>query len=267
VLAWSLDEPLYAALAGVPGLTVFALSHRPAEALPGWLPRLLGPPRVICAPNLGYDWGGYQQFLAAGAWRGFEAVFFLHDDVILHDPGLFAAAWERLQAARGLRVIGNGRNDVPRPWPATHPHCYAHSAWKPPHPGFVHDTVRGSFLAAGRPALETLGSFEVLWDRRGWFGVGAGNWSLRATGGKIQDRLGPEAFEFLSERYRASPFLQELERGQPAARRAAPPPVARLRYALLRRISAGLMRRYFAAATPAVRRAWARRMQALFSRI
>ena len=178
VVAWRQCPELYQTLAAIPGLDVYVLSHLPKFSEGQWLSELLPSERVLWAPNLGYDWGGYQQFITTGIHHQYDFVFFSHDDIVLLDQGLFRACEELIASRDGSCVVGNGRASDKRDYPRTHIHCYAHSHWKPPSWDFCHDTVRGSFFATSSQALDRIGDFEVLWDRRGFFGVGAGNWSL-----------------------------------------------------------------------------------------
>lgn len=265
VVAWRRRPELYQTLAAIPGLDVYALSHHPENSEPRWLSELLPSERVVRAPNLGYDWGGYQQFLTTGIHQRYDYVFFSHDDIELLDQTIFLACEELIASQGGSCVVGNGRAGAKRDYPRTHIHCYAHSCWKPPSWDFCHDAVRGSFFATSRQALDRIGDFEVLWDRRGFFGVGAGNWSLRATCGKIQAALGEPAFQYLSETYRSSPYLHELERGQDERQQTQSPLVWRIRYKLLRSLASALMTGYMNSASAAGKRRLALLMDRIFS--
>ena len=110
-------------------------------------------------------------------------------------------------------VVGNGRNSLPKNWPATHPESYFHSSWYPPELSFVHDTIRGSFFATTRDSLNKLEKFEVFWDRY-HASTYFGNWSLRATCAKWQYHYGTDCFGFLSDQSLESKWLLELVRGQ-----------------------------------------------------
>ncbi len=209
VAGWALDQALLEQLTAIPEVDVFLLSHRPAEAVSAALRRLLPPERWWHAPNVGYDWGTFQQFFEAGLHRRYRFACFMHDDVTLTDPGLFAAATAALRA--GAAVVGNGWNGAPtnhiergEPW------CYAHSSQPPPRAR--HATVRGSFLAMATADLDAAGGFEVFWDR--WrLRVETGNNSLVASCAKFAARFGNERFAYLSNEYCASPYLVEHVRG------------------------------------------------------
>jgi hypothetical protein len=84
----------------------------------------------------------------------------------------------------------------------------------------------------------------VFWDRRQWCGIGAGNWSLRATCGKAQDLLGENAFIYLSNQYLVSPFLRELERGTSDYKRKKPQTRWIIKNKMLVSISTALMNNY-----------------------
>jgi len=219
VAGWHFCEALFAQLAEVPRLTVFVVSHRPARQMPAWLTRYIPTDRIFIEPNVGYDWGCYQQFLEKGAWRAFAAVFFMHDDVAIRDRGFVGASLDLL--AQGHRVVGNGRNSSHRAWPRTHTERYAHSRWLPPSLDFEHDTVRGSFFVAARETLEAVGRLEIFWDRF-HLNIRFGNWSMTPTCGRIQEMFGERAFAFLSEKYRASAYVDEYERGEAGSGSDAP---------------------------------------------
>lgn len=207
--------------------TVYVVSHRPLGEVPPGVFRIVGEDRVLARPNLGYDWGCYQQFLETGLWRAHPYVFFMHDDVVVRDIAFVPASIARLEG--GARFVGNGRNAAKDDWPATHAHCYAHAAVRPPGPAFRHPTVRGSFLATTREALDGLGAFEVFWDPLR-ISDRYGNWSVVATGARMAVRFGPDCVAFLSDTSLESDHLVELVRGDPAADR---PPASQSRPAAL----------------------------------
>ena len=210
ITGWHYPRESYARIAAGRLGDVYVVSHRSRAQTPTWLSEHLPSERVLVEPNAGYDWGCFQQFLERNVWKDYEYIFFMHDDLSITDLGFVEASKELM--ATGCKVIGNGRNSAKRDWPRTHIECYAHSSWIPPSMSFEHDTVRGSFLATSRDVLERLGSFEVFWDRMR-LSVRFGNWSMISTCGKLTDVFGEKTFGFLSEKYRASCFITEHERG------------------------------------------------------
>lgn len=214
IVGWYFQRELLEALQSISGLQLFVISHQPRKVVPEWVLHTQSDNHLFFERNIGYDWGAYQQFISKEIWKNFETIFFMHDDVTLFDSSVFPICDDTIHSHAGNCVIGNGRNTTKRDWPLTHIYCYAHSVWKPPSWDFEHDTVRGSFFAVSRSALAQIKSFEILWDRRRFYGVGAGNYSLRATCGRIQYVLGEGSFLFLNETYRHSSYLIEQERGQ-----------------------------------------------------
>ena len=194
----------------IPGVRLYLLCHRSEGDVPGPIRDRLGD-RLPLRPNLGYDWGACQQFIAAGIHRRHRYVAFMHDDVELLDDELFAAAIRRLD--EGATVVGNGRNNAVRDWhEAGESHAYAHSMASPPPRGFRHDTVRGSFLALRSATIDEIGGFEIFWDPYRLM-LETGNFSLVATAAKLAQLGGPRAFEFLSEESLRSDYLIEEVRG------------------------------------------------------
>jgi hypothetical protein len=208
VAGWHFNEAFYRQVTGLGG-DVFVISHRARRDIPDYVPGLVGRERVCCEPNFGYDWGCYQQFLRRGLWRDYDYAMFIHDDVEIRSPDLFPRCIERLTAHA---VVGNGRVDQRCAYPDITPQSYAHGMWKPPSRRFTHDVVRGSFFATTRQALGRLGTFEVHWDSLRLYS-NLGNWSTRASCGRWESLLGETCFGFLSDAYRDSEFLLELERG------------------------------------------------------
>jgi hypothetical protein len=265
VVAWHLNQELLESVASLPDVDVYVLSHQPQASLPAWLYGLIPGGRVFVEPNLGYDWGAYQQFIQKGAYQDYELAYFAHDDITLLNSGLFDLCAQIIFDRGGYCVVGNGRPTFKHDWPRTHIQCYAHSTWKPPSWDFCHDTVRGSFLATSRQAIDRIGHFEVFWDRRKLFGVGAGNWSLRATCGKMQALFGERTFHYLSEEYRSSPFLLEQERGTESYRKTSLPLFNRYRYKAIVILSRWLMTRYMNAPSLPVKQAYSQLMGRIFS--
>jgi len=243
ILAWHTNPGLYETLVGIPGLDLYILSHRRELELPTDLQAQLNG-HILFEPNLGYDWGGYQQFLEKEIYKQYSVIFFAHDDIVILDNDIFNACVELIDSTRGNCIVGNSRQSNKRDWPLTHIHSYAHSKWKPPSWDFCHDVVRGSFFATSSAALTSLGRFEILWDRHGFFGVGAGNWSLRATCGKFQYYLGEDAFRYLNDTDQASPYLIELYRGQSKKKPHHVSIIWRMRYKLMVELSRLLMVNY-----------------------
>ncbi len=263
ITGWHFPPALFRQLEKGVAADIFLLSHRPRAVLPVEVTRVVAPRRVLFEPNVGYDWGCYQQFLDTGIWRNYDYIFFMHDDMIIKNLGFIEAAQDLL--GRGHSVIGNGPAFPPRPWPKTHPESYAHSVWKPPTANFCHDVVRGSFLATTREALEQIGSFEVYWDR--WhLTIYFGNWSLRATCGKWQALLGDRCFGFLSDTWCESEFISEQYRGQETSRDVPTVESGAARVVVadwVYRLARASMSRYWDADVSFVRRRWdkfARRM-------
>lgn len=219
VAGWYFYRALYEALVTIPDVDVFVVSHRSFEAIPPDVGPILDKVRLLPRPNVGYDWGCYQQFLETGIWRSYDYIFFLHDDLIIHDPGFVDACLNLLE--RGFKVIGNQRPIAKTDWPKTHSECYAHSTWKPPSRDFQHEAVRGSFFATTRSVLEEVGCFEVFWDRFG-LNLGFGNWSLRATCGKLYDAFGEDTFGYLSDVSPERAFITEMKRGGTGKRELLP---------------------------------------------
>jgi len=266
IVGWYFQQDLLETLQNIPGLQLYILSHKPRKAILEWVTNPIPEHHLFFERNIGYDWGAYQQFIAKDIWKNFETVFFMHDDITLLDSSVFQICHETIQSHAGKCVVGNGRNTSKRDWPLTHIHCYAHSLWKPPAWDFEHDTVRGSFFAISRSALARINRFETLWDRRRLYGVGAGNYSLRATCGRIQYMLGEEAFLFLSEAYRRSSYLIELERGQEWTPRTAKSPVWKGMNTILVNTSKKLMTWYMNA-DPVRKQILSRFMQSLFRHV
>jgi len=209
VLGWHFHRHVLEQLAGIARADVYILCHRPISEVPNFVSDLIQADHIITRPNVGYDWGGYQQFLETNIWRNYKYVFFLHDDLQILDLGFVERCIQFFN--EGRKFVGNGliRQDH---WPQSRIECYAHANWGPPSTKWRHRIIRGSFLATTRESLELLNGFDVFWDRLR-ISIGFGNWSLVATCGKMQHIFGPEFVAYLGEKYGESPYITELHRG------------------------------------------------------
>jgi hypothetical protein len=238
IVGWHFTPDVYQKLAAVSGLKLFVLSHKSGGETPAWLNKLVGTENIFYRPNLGYDWGAYQQFIESGVYRDFSHLFFLHDDVQIKDVR-FIEACEAL-LAQGHKIVGNGKNSDCCNWfKMMAPAVYAHSNWLPADAFFCHKTVRGSFWATTREVIDRIAPLEIFWDRF-HLADGFGNHSLIATCGKAEWLFGEKCFAFLGETYLESRFITEAVRG---GLPAAPPPSTRTVSRLARRYFLGAYRR------------------------
>jgi hypothetical protein len=211
ITGWHFPEDFFRQVGTIPGVDLYVVSHKKRKDLPRFVIELVGEDRVLVRPNLGYDWGCYQQFLASGLWRDYQAVFFMHDDIEIHDTGFVEATLKLLEK---YAVVGNGvgEGSVSYTGVNKHPYAYAHSHWKPDSFTFAHYTVRGSYFATTRDVLEAIGKFEVHWDLFR-LKIAFGNWSTKASCGKMEALYGAECFGFLSKTFGSSQYITEFYRG------------------------------------------------------
>lgn len=190
-------------------MDIYVVSHQPRSRIPEFVLDVVPANRVFFEPNIGYDWGCYQQFLDKGIWRHYDYTIFMHDDIQVVDPGFVKRTIEMLQVHP---VVGNANLHSRPNNPEMRSFSYAHASWKPPTPGFTHSNLRGSYIAATRQALERLGRFEVYWDP---FHLTSrfGNWSTKASCARWQHALEGKPFGFLSDEGLESDYLIEFVRG------------------------------------------------------
>ena len=212
ITGWHYPPEFYQSLSALTGADLYIVSHKRRRDIPDFIFDLVDKDMILVRPNIGYDWGCYQQFLRTKLWRKYETIFFIHDDVDILDLGFIEETKILLQQHA---VIGNGVNQGAVSYASVnkHPYAYAHSSWKPNFFNFSHYTVRGSFFATTRDVLEKMGSFEVYWDLFK-LNIGFGNWSTKATCGKLEDLYGEECFGFLSDTFGRSKYLVEFYRGE-----------------------------------------------------
>jgi len=212
VLGWYFyDRDFYEKLSSLANTDIYVVSHKSPKDVPDWASDVVGVSNFFYEPNYGYDWGGYQQFLERDVWRQYKYVFFMHDDIIVKDYGFVEECRRRLET---YVVVGNGAQQEHPIIPANNPQRYSHTQ-NLPKPDEAHSGVRGSFLATTRAGLETVGAFEVFWDR---FHISDafGNHSLVSTFHKWSQKADSADFcDWLSETYCESQWITELQRGKP----------------------------------------------------
>ncbi|MFL7814393.1 MAG: hypothetical protein AB8I40_12030, partial [Anaerolineales bacterium] len=80
IIGWHFQEEFFREVLSIPDADFYVLSHKARKAIPPYIIQELGEPQVLIRPNIGYDWGCYQQFLESGLWKGYEYLYFMHDD-------------------------------------------------------------------------------------------------------------------------------------------------------------------------------------------
>jgi hypothetical protein len=88
--------------------------------------------------------------------------------------------------------------------------------------------------------LEELGSFEVYWDPFKIF-IGFGNWSTKASCGKMEAAFGPDCFGYLSETFGSSDYITEFVRGEEGGDLNQPEGVKQKMYRVIKRASRVLL--------------------------
>jgi hypothetical protein len=212
ITGWHFPLEFYQALAEISEVDIYVISHKKRSDVPEFLTSLIAEDQILYYSNIGYDWGCYQQFISSGIWQQYQTLFFMHDDIKIHDFGFVEEAKRLLKTHA---VIGNGwsMGGVSFSDVRGHPYAYAHSGWKPDSFDFQHRTVRGSFFATSTEVIRNLGAFEVYWDPFKIF-IGFGNWSTKATCGKLEGRFGPDCFGYLSDTFGQSKYITEFVRGE-----------------------------------------------------
>ncbi len=85
IAGWHFKEDVYAQLHEAISEDIFVISHRPPFMTPNFIVNYVNHNNIFYEANLGYDWGCYQQFIAKGIWQAYDVIFFLHDDLIVHN--------------------------------------------------------------------------------------------------------------------------------------------------------------------------------------
>ncbi len=243
ITGWHYPPDLYQSLYSLEDADIYIVSHKKRREIPGFIYDLVSEERVLIRPNIGYDWGCYQQFLESGVWKDYKTIFFIHDDIDIHDLGFVEETKKLLKIHQ---VVGNGvgKGSVSYTSVNKHSYAYAHSNWKPDTFNFQHYTVRGSFFATTREVLERVGSFEVFWDPFK-LNIGFGNWSTKSTCGKLEDIYGAVCFGFLSETFGRSDYITEYFRGVKEGKITQETGFKRDLYAFLKRISTIYLEIYY----------------------
>ena len=235
ITGWHFPTDFYQQIAALSDVDVYIVSHKKMRDVPAFISELFPPERILIKSNIGYDWGCYQQFIDSGLWKDYELVFFMHDDILIHDYGFINQVALLL---KDYRVIGNGRGkgSVGHSCLKSHPYAYAHSTWRPDSFDFCHPTVRGSFFALSSRSLSKLGDFEVYWDPFKVF-IDFGNWSTKATCGKMADCFGENSFGYLSDEFGTSDYMTEFVRGEEGGSLSQPGGIKGWLYTIIKRFS------------------------------
>jgi hypothetical protein len=178
----------------------------------------------------------------------------MHDDIEILDSG-FPRICEDLLRKHAVIGNGGGTGSASITQVSKHPYAYAHSGWKPDSYGFQHKTVRGSFFATTAAVLERIGKFEVYWDP--WrLNIDFGNWSTKASCGKLQSAFGEDCFGYLSQTFGRSSYLVELYRGDAGDVISSSPGWRGRLYQFLKRTSVVYMELLFEERELPLRRLW-----------
>ncbi|NQS91867.1 MAG: hypothetical protein HQ574_05600 [Chloroflexi bacterium] len=171
----------------------------------------------------------------SGIWEKYDTVFFMHDDIKIKDFGFIDQVNSML---KDFAVIGNGvgQGSVSHSAVDKHPYAYAHSFWKPNSFIYNHATVRGSFFCTTREVLRDIGSFEVYWDPFK-LSIEFGNWSTKASCGKIEAAFGENCFGYLSDNFGESVYISEYFRGNVSKNIEKPGGTKHSLYLIIKRVS------------------------------
>ena len=235
ITGWHFPADFYHQIASLSDVDIYIVSHRSSKDIPDFMSELFPKERILIRSNIGYDWGCYQQFIDSGLWQEYELVFFMHDDIQIHNFDFIDQVAQKLKSCR---VIGNGKGkgSVGQSSLRNHPYAYAHSTWRPDSYDFTHPTIRGSFFAISSRDLLDLGGFEVYWDPFKIF-IDFGNWSTKASCGKMADYFGKEGFGYLSNEFGRSEFVTELVRGEEDGALSQPDGIKGWLYSFIKRFS------------------------------
>lgn len=108
VTGWHFSEDFYQSLADLSEVEVYIISHKKKSEIPQFLFKFFEKENILIRPNIGYDWGCYQQFLQSDIWRDYETVFFMHDDIKIRDFGFVASSISLLMNMQ-LLVMEKGK--------------------------------------------------------------------------------------------------------------------------------------------------------------
>jgi hypothetical protein len=254
ITGWHFPEHLYQAFSDLSNVDLFIISHKGRRRIPDFIFNLFPESNILIRRNIGYDWGCYQQFLASGLWRNYDILFFMHDDIIIHDLGFID---ESIKLLSNHAVVGNGVGvgSVSFTGVKEHPYAYVHSDWKPVNFDFHHNTVRGSYFATTREVLERVSSFEVYWDPFK-INIEFGNWSTKATCGKLEGIFGRTCFGYLSGTFGKSQYITEHFRGHDQVISEQSAGLRDIIYRLLKRISSEYLEIYYAERNVRYRSFW-----------
>jgi hypothetical protein len=187
-------------------------------------------------PNIGLEWGAYDQALEYLNLVPNTVCFFLQDDLIIKDWEFINECVNKLNS--GIKFIGNGTNYPNHINPADNSKLGSYSFKDLVKKSHRHlfdcpmgiKTIRGSFLCTLYDYLKNINGFEPMfhiehsltpimnkenrYEMPGMGGIGGvGNTQLTLFAYKINRIYGENSISYLSPRYLDSDFIYECARG------------------------------------------------------
>lgn len=114
ITGWHYPLDFYQAFAGISDVDIYIVSHQKRLDIPDFLIALFSEEQILFRSNIGYDWGCYQQFINSGLWQQYQTLFFLHDDIKIHDFGFVEEAKEMLNTRGDWKRPGQRRSEFHR---------------------------------------------------------------------------------------------------------------------------------------------------------
>lgn len=207
-MGWHFPKATFTASNFPLSLDVFVLSHAPINRVPKYVFDMVGAERILARPNIGYDWGAYQQFIESIDIDEYEYAFFMHDDVVINSSRIFSDASALLEKCEIVGLRSQGIHD----WASViTPAMFAHMS-NPPAVGCTRfPVVRGSFFATRPKVIKAVRPIQVFWDRF-QIDIGYGNHSLVAFCSSVDSAFGHAAFAWLADHMDDVP-MHEMVRG------------------------------------------------------
>lgn len=187
-------------------------------------------------PNIGLEWGAYEQAITFLDIDDHTVCFFLQDDIIIKSWDFIDECIEKLN--NGIKFIGNCTNypTTFNPYEDSKIEGTFRDLVKPENMHIFTDTmniktIRGSFMCTLYTYIKQSNGFEPMFhlkrsltpekDLNGNFKMpglnglgGVGNTQLTLFAYKINKLFGHQSIEYLSTRYLDSDFIYECARGE-----------------------------------------------------